>query len=260
MVFDYIELIVRKVFQGDTGQITIPVTDCQASAMAGQSIMEQAYSKAQSNQYSTDPYLRPTSIILPRSEEETEYLLNLHDKLDEAYKQIENLTNVFNRLLTINILTHEGSGSGSENKCQKGMAMYFRKKRKHPKTPTSSPNVTIPITDRLGRVHELEDLVYAYYDSYTNDYIVLQSYPDHTAAIYGVYTKVADEYGFIKVEGRVSTPPGIELGSVVTVMNKLNLCASPSNTIWGDLVDSGGAPLDRMDCADWKQIESDRNN
>ena len=106
----------------------------------------------------------------------------------------------------------------------------------------------------------MRDLVYAYYDSYTNDYIVLQSYPDHTAAIYGVYTKVDDEYGFIKVEGRVSTPPDIELGSVVTVMNKLNLCASPSNTIWGNLVDSGETPIHRTDCADWQQIESNRNN
>ena len=159
-------------------------------------------------------------------------------------------------------MTHDDSGhrTGSENKCQKGMAMYFRKKRKEPKTSSSSPNVTIPIVDRLGRVHEIEDLVYAYYDSYTNDYIVLQSYPDHTAAIYGTYTKVDDEYGFIKVEGRVSTPPDIELGSVVTVMNKLNLCASPSNTIWGDLVDSNSVPLERIDCADWQQIEANRQS
>ena len=235
------------------------MTDCQTSAHAN-SLIANAYSSAEEDSLIRE--LKPTRIVLPRSEEDTEYLNNLHDKLDEAYRQIENLTNNLNRLLTVSILTHEGSGSGSgsENKCQKGMAMYFRKKRKEPKTASSTPTVTIPIADRLGRVHEIEDLVYAYYDSYTNDYIVLQSYPDSTGAIYGVYTKVDDQYGFIKVEGRVGTPPDIEIGSVVTVMNKLNLCASPSNTIWGNLVDSNNAPLERTDCADWQQIESDRNN
>ena len=224
------------------------------------SLITNAYSSAEEE--SRQKPLRPTTLALPRSEEDIAYLNNLHDKLDEAHQQIERLTNDLNRLLTISILTHEGSGSGSgsENKCQKGMAMYFRKKRKEPKTASSTPTVTIPIADRLGRVHEIEDLVYAYYDSYTNDYIVLQSYPDSTGAIYGVYTKVDDQYGFIKVEGRVGTPPDIEIGSMVTVMNKLNLCANPSNTIWGNLVDSNGTPLERIDCADWKQIEADRNN
>ena len=218
------------------------------------SVLANAYSVAEKASRQTP--LKPTTLVLPRSEEDIAYLNNLHDKLDEAYQQIEQLTNNLNRALTINILSTENNSS---NKCQKGMAMYFRKKRKNPKEPESSPNITIPVTDRLGRVHEIEDLIYAYYDSYTNDYIVLQSYPDHTGAIYGVYTKVDDQYGFIKVEGRVGTPPDIEIGSVVTVMNKLNLCAGSSNSIWGDLVDSNGIPLNRIDCADWQAIESNRN-
>jgi hypothetical protein len=267
--FKYIELQVAEIAQGDEGYITIPVTDChnanntgEGDITTGQSvgsdIFNRAYTAAQAQK--TQKSFRSTVLTLPRSAEDTQHLINLHNKLDNAYSEIENLKQQLDNTVTAMNTSNNNNNADTET-CQKGMAMYFRKKRRVPK-PIAPTNVTIPIVDRLGRSHQLEELVYAYYDSYANNYIVLQSYPDHTGAIYGEYIRMDDEKGSIRVEGVVGGPPNVEIGSLISVMNKLNLCSGKtSNTIWGNLIDSYGLgePVELQQCANWEEIESNRN-
>jgi hypothetical protein len=61
----------------------------------------------------------------------------------------------------------------------------------------------IKIVDRLGKTHKVNELVYAYFDTLTEKYIVLDKHPEiSTPTIYGKYYKApVDSFdGYIKVE------------------------------------------------------------
>jgi hypothetical protein len=118
-------------------------------------------------------------------------------------------------------------------------------------TPTPSPSPTISteepergapvminVVDRLGRKHQVGELVYAYFDTSTEKYIVLERRPDPiTPIIYGVYSPIDETEGNLIVEyaaGIEYCDDGIRNGSVVAVKNKLKLsanCAGPAMAI-----------------------------
>lgn len=98
----------------------------------------------------------------------------------------------------------------------------------------------INIVDRIGKTHNVGQLVYAYFDTLTEKYIVLDKSPEpNTPTVYGTYQEYeqapggsAAPNGFIKVE--YST--GIDLcldfiykDAIVSVINKLKLPVNCTN-------------------------------
>lgn len=85
----------------------------------------------------------------------------------------------------------------------------------------------IDVVDRIGKTHKIGELIYAYFDTSTEKYIVLDKHPEPTTPmIYGNYYAENDDYGFIKVEyaaGIDYCKDNITKGSVVTVVNKIKL-------------------------------------
>jgi hypothetical protein len=120
-------------------------------------------------------------------------------------------------------------------------------------TPTPSPSpsssssgdepereaaVMINIVDRLGKTHKIGELVYAYFDTSTEKYIVLQRHPEPiTPTVYGTYSRIDSTEGIILVEyaaGIDYCEEGIRKGSMISVRNKLNLpvdCSAPAIAI-----------------------------
>jgi hypothetical protein len=79
----------------------------------------------------------------------------------------------------------------------------------------------IKVVDRIGKTHAAGDMVYAYYDTYKSEYIVLDKYEEvSTPTIYGQWDGTT-----IKVEGLsgITTENNIDIGSSITVENTLNL-------------------------------------
>jgi hypothetical protein len=81
--------------------------------------------------------------------------------------------------------------------------------------------------DRLGKCHKPGTLVYAYYDTHTDKYIVLQDYEGQiTPMIYGVYTKLSSVDGYITIEGLTGTDCDITIGNSVYVKNPMRHSSS----------------------------------
>lgn len=78
----------------------------------------------------------------------------------------------------------------------------------------------INVVDRIGRSHNAGSLVYAYYDTYKSEYIVLETYEEQSAPM--IFGQWVDDT--IKVEGTVglSAKDNINIGSTVQVVNRLN--------------------------------------
>lgn len=112
-------------------------------------------------------------------------------------------------------------------------------------TPTPSPSpsssssgdeperdvpVMIKIADRLGKTHKVGELVYAYFDTATEEYIVLQRHPEPiTPTVYGIYSPTDSTEGTLVIEyaaGIDYCVEGIQKGAVISVKNKLNLAAN----------------------------------
>jgi hypothetical protein len=97
-------------------------------------------------------------------------------------------------------------------------------------TPSYSKQVTpsngaidlvINIVDRLGKRHNIGELVYAYFDTSTEKYIVLDKHPEPvTPTIYGLYNN-----GSITVDyaAGIDSCNKIYKGSIIQVVDKLNL-------------------------------------
>lgn len=118
-------------------------------------------------------------------------------------------------------------------------------------TPTPSPSpssssssedrdatLMINIADRLGKTHKIGELVYAYFDTSTEQYIVLQRHPEPvTPTVYGMYSPIDNTMGSLVVEyaaGIDYCDEGIQKGATIIAMNKLNLaanCAAPAVAI-----------------------------
>jgi len=106
-------------------------------------------------------------------------------------------------------------------------------------TPTPTPSsssgaeptpiqadVTINIVDRIGRKHRVGELVYAYYDTSTEKYIVLEKHPEPlTPTIFGRYKngKITVEYA-----AGMDFCTTVYKGSVYDVVDKLGLVNDPS--------------------------------
>lgn len=78
----------------------------------------------------------------------------------------------------------------------------------------------INVVDRIGRSHNAGSLVYAYYDTYKSEYIVLETYEEQSAPM--IFGQWVDDT--IKVEGTVglSAKDNINIGSTVEVVNRLS--------------------------------------
>jgi hypothetical protein len=128
-------------------------------------------------------------------------------------------------------------------------------------TPTPSPSssssssgdepereapVMINIVDRLGKTHKIGELVYAYFDTSTEKYIVLQRHPEPiTPTVYGTYSGIDNTEGVLVVDyaaGVNYCEEGIVKGSEIFVKNKLNLpadCSAPAIAIKMEKLVSG---------------------
>jgi len=127
-------------------------------------------------------------------------------------------------------------------------------------TPTPSPSpssssgeepeydapVMINIVDRLGKTHKIGELVYAYFDTSTEKYIVLQRHPEPiTPTVYGIYSPTGPTEGVLVVEyaaGIDYCDEGIQKGVTISVKNKMNLsanCSSPAVAIKMEKLVSG---------------------
>jgi hypothetical protein len=86
--------------------------------------------------------------------------------------------------------------------------------------PNQNNDAFIKIVDRIGRSHSVGSMVYAYYDTYKSEYIVLDTYEEVSApTIYGTWNGSS-----ITVEGTSGTND-ITIGSSITVENTLNFPA-----------------------------------
>jgi hypothetical protein len=93
----------------------------------------------------------------------------------------------------------------------------------------------IKVVDRIGRCHNAGELVYAYFDTLTEKYIVLDKHPQPTTpTIYGLYYQYegaitpTSAYGFMVVE--YSAGLECESEKAVTVFNKMGLPTSATDT------------------------------
>jgi len=76
----------------------------------------------------------------------------------------------------------------------------------------------ITVVDRIGKEHNIDDKIYAYYDTYKAEYIVLDKYKEApTPTIYGFWDGTS-----ITVDGATGTSEEHILGSSVPVSNKIN--------------------------------------
>lgn len=89
-------------------------------------------------------------------------------------------------------------------------------------------------------------MVYAYFDTSTEKYIVLQRHPEPvTPTVYGMYDPLDNTEGTLIVEyaaGIDYCDEGIQKGATITVKNKLNLatdCAAPAIAIKMEKLKSG---------------------
>lgn len=83
----------------------------------------------------------------------------------------------------------------------------------------------IKVVDRIGKTHKVGELVYAYFDTLTEKYIVLQKHPEPTTpTIYGTYYPYQS---CISVEYANGIEPCddsyVYKGANVTVVDKLGL-------------------------------------
>lgn len=89
----------------------------------------------------------------------------------------------------------------------------------------------INIVDRIGKTHKIGELVYAYFDTLTEKYIVLDKHPEPvTPMVYGTYVETEGsepKKGSFVV--KYSTGMDACDEDVPTVYNKLNLPASTSS-------------------------------
>jgi hypothetical protein len=104
----------------------------------------------------------------------------------------------------------------------------------------------INIVDRLGKTHKIGELVYAYFDTSTEKYIVLQRHPEPiTPVIYGIYSSLDSTEGTLVVDyaaGIDYCDEGIQKGATIIVKNKLKLpadCSAPAVAIKMEKLSSG---------------------
>ncbi|NDB60260.1 hypothetical protein EB001_17675 [bacterium] len=98
---------------------------------------------------------------------------------------------------------------------------------------TSSDSSNLPlirIVDRIGIKHKIGDMVYAYYDTFANEYLVIESINSVTdnVIVYGYLTSNTQ----LSVNGYSGNNGRISLGDIITFENPLNLriptgCVSP---------------------------------
>jgi len=86
----------------------------------------------------------------------------------------------------------------------------------------SGNNALIKIVDRIGNSHNVDDLVYAYYDTYNSEYIVLSAYGNQKSGlkVYGPVT-LSEGSGTLLVEG-ISRVGDIAIGDTIKIGNPLN--------------------------------------
>jgi len=112
--------------------------------------------------------------------------------------------------------------------------------------PERDAPVMINIVDRLGKTHKIGELVYAYFDTSTEKYIVLQRHPEPiTPVIYGIYSSLDSTEGTLVVDyaaGIDYCDEGIQKGATIIVKNKLKLpadCSAPAVAIKMEKLSSG---------------------
>lgn len=85
----------------------------------------------------------------------------------------------------------------------------------------------INVVDRIGKTHQTGELVYAYFDTSTETYIVLDKYSEPaTPTIYGIYYNTTPPSGYLQVEyaaGIDHCKDYIYKDAMVPVVNKMNL-------------------------------------
>lgn len=97
---------------------------------------------------------------------------------------------------------------------------------------SSGNNAIIKLVDRIGNSHFVDDLVYAYYDTYRSEYIVLGSH-ESDIKIYGSVTLFGSS-GTLVVEGiSVAESNTIKIGDSVTINNPLNFVIPSGCTVKG---------------------------
>lgn len=75
------------------------------------------------------------------------------------------------------------------------------------------------IADRLGKKHSAGDMVYVYYDTYTEEYIVLDKYEQPTPTVYGTLVGTS-----LLIEGIAGVSDStITIGNTLTVANPMGL-------------------------------------
>ena len=96
----------------------------------------------------------------------------------------------------------------------------------------SGNNAIIKLVDRIGNSHFVDDLVYAYYDTYRSEYIVLGSH-ESDIKIYGSVTLTGSS-GTLVVEGvSVAESKTVKIGDSVTINNPLNFVIPSGCTVKG---------------------------
>jgi hypothetical protein len=96
-------------------------------------------------------------------------------------------------------------------------------------TPTGNIDLVINIVDRLGKRHDIGELVYAYFDTSTEKYIVLDKHPEPvTPTIYGLYNS-SNKSITVDYAAGIDSCDKIYKGTVIPVVDKLNLVKPGSN-------------------------------
>jgi hypothetical protein len=90
----------------------------------------------------------------------------------------------------------------------------------------------ITLVDRIGNSHSFNEMVYAYYDTYKSEYIVLGS-RQATATIYGTISELTNSSGVLTIEGISSEGLPLKKGDKIDVSNILNFSIPSGCTVKG---------------------------
>jgi hypothetical protein len=99
-----------------------------------------------------------------------------------------------------------------------------------PSASGDKPLVTL--VDRIGNSHNFNEMVYAYYDTYNSEYIVLGS-RQATATIYGTISELTNSSGVLTIEGLSSEGLPLSKGDKIDVSNILNFSIPSGCTVKG---------------------------
>jgi hypothetical protein len=154
--------------------------------------------------------------------------------LCQASRIIGGLTNGIEYEISVRAKNSNGPGASSSTvtatPCANGDCVITEPT---PETSTSSSTEVafIKIVDRIGRRLKVDDLVYAYYDTSTEEYIALEQNPvAATPTIYGTYspTSCTEGYFTVKYAAGLDSSDNIAADTVITVKNLLGFKISTS--------------------------------